>query len=585
MLCGRLSNVIQTTKILQSFNKDDVESFKQVLFSHLGVVDEVSFLRRVLLSLEPKLSNESIDTLNSKAQELSSHHPIVKENDCMSKLNSDVIEHLGKFLTKQESLSFGRINRCLYVETHKKSFILNRRESNYTDESRSDALFFNQDNLIEIFDGKRDSIMYNYPTKLGLEYIDDINTITTCLENDKNKALFNSVFYSLNKIEIYFQCFGLLPFIPVDYLFNSRFTNNDQKVNIAIDYTNGGSNVEEDMERLSQFGENYKNYLESNCNKDNKNIRKINELSIICIDDNQTIQLLFNALNKNFQMLNINNCNFKMKTMTEFDNIFHCELKSLEMRLPDSDLFSNLLMKRVRDNNSNDDTNNTSEYDLQTLTIDRNPNILAIMSGLYNKNVLNNLTRLNLILENISDKNSNLFLKALNNKNINTNTNTKNNKNKNNNNKNNNDNDGLNWLGQLIDSNCHHIECPKKFKYLYWKYVISIYDNDDGLNELKQFDDQISVLSHISPNAGFEIEIEIKFWVVLYKTRRKNNNNNADNDIVETEYDITDNNIVLIMNKNANQGKKQIISIVNWLKKYMQSLYGTASKTFFVRYQ
>ena len=47
-------------------------------------------------------------------------------NDPLSQLNSDIIDYFGTFLTKQESIEFGYLNKQLYIETQKQSYLLKR---------------------------------------------------------------------------------------------------------------------------------------------------------------------------------------------------------------------------------------------------------------------------------------------------------------------------------------------------------------------------------------------------------------------------------------------------------------------------
>ena len=49
--------------------------------------------------------------------------------DPLSSLNSDIIDHIGAFLTKKASIEFGYVNKQLYIETRKLSYILAVRRS------------------------------------------------------------------------------------------------------------------------------------------------------------------------------------------------------------------------------------------------------------------------------------------------------------------------------------------------------------------------------------------------------------------------------------------------------------------------
>ena len=91
-----MGKTLSINKHLDRFSKDDINAFQETLYQELTCENDTKFLQKVL-ALITKLSHESIDRLYNKAHQLSCKYPIKKENDLLSNMSSNVIEHLGKF--------------------------------------------------------------------------------------------------------------------------------------------------------------------------------------------------------------------------------------------------------------------------------------------------------------------------------------------------------------------------------------------------------------------------------------------------------------------------------------------------------
>ena len=89
------------------------------------------------------LSNKSTIIIKNKAMEIADSQTIInnenkssrttiykyvqeKYKDSFCDLNSDIIDYIGSFLTKHESIEFGYLNKQLYIETQKLSYLLQR---------------------------------------------------------------------------------------------------------------------------------------------------------------------------------------------------------------------------------------------------------------------------------------------------------------------------------------------------------------------------------------------------------------------------------------------------------------------------
>ena len=153
---SQLSNIIATTRLVHHFSQPNLDVLKSCIFKQLGCHNEANFLCKSLLSLSKTMTLEATATIKNKAMELadlqsiqqsldhdnkitnnnasnhkSNHitlhkHIQQQHNDPLSQLDSDTIDHLGTFLLKKESVEFGYLNKQLFIETQKHSYLLKR---------------------------------------------------------------------------------------------------------------------------------------------------------------------------------------------------------------------------------------------------------------------------------------------------------------------------------------------------------------------------------------------------------------------------------------------------------------------------
>ena len=209
-----LSNIISATRLLPHFSSQNINLMKSCIFEQLGCENESQFICKSLQSLYKQMSHESTSIIKNKAMEISDSQLIVdhddmynKKNNCnsnnvpgtiasnhritvhkyvqqqysdrLSKLNSDLINNLGSFLSKQKSIEFGYLNK------QKQSYLLKRcKDKLMLDDNRINNLFWSQ------------SIPYNYylPNILHLGFID------LKLENMLKIGYFNNFFRGLNTL-------------------------------------------------------------------------------------------------------------------------------------------------------------------------------------------------------------------------------------------------------------------------------------------------------------------------------------------------------------------------------------------------
>ena len=150
---GPLSNILAATRLLPHFSQQNLHEMKSCIFEQLGCKNEYDFISKALNAFYKTMSVESTSIIKAKAIEIADSQSIeesmelkqslinsdkssdkrgketcnnhvtvykhiqVQYRDPLSQLHSDIIDYLGTFLTKQESIHFGYLNKQLYIET------------------------------------------------------------------------------------------------------------------------------------------------------------------------------------------------------------------------------------------------------------------------------------------------------------------------------------------------------------------------------------------------------------------------------------------------------------------------------------
>ena len=112
-------------------------------------------------------------TLKQEAIKLAEQHPSnINDNisvykkmqqqytDILSNLHSDIVDYLGTFLDKQQSIELGYLNKQLYIETQKTSYLLKRD---------NDKPFVIDDFVVDRFFWKQtNTFPYSLPKKIHI---------------------------------------------------------------------------------------------------------------------------------------------------------------------------------------------------------------------------------------------------------------------------------------------------------------------------------------------------------------------------------------------------------------------------------
>ena len=244
---SNFANVLITTRLLPYFNFDNVATIKSCILEELGCQDDKEFLCKILTMIYGSLSNKSTTIIKNKAIEIADSQPLTsssssscsnrkgtthsndggellapgkasaksiykyveeKYNDLLSNLNGNVVDHIGSFLTKQESISFGYLNKQLYIETQKLSYLLRRCKD--TDDKNPFTL--NADSASKLLWPVSSAYSYSFPMHLSVGHNSQFYN-----RYSWNKILkqdfFNNFFSRLNCL----QCTSLemIGYIPI----------------------------------------------------------------------------------------------------------------------------------------------------------------------------------------------------------------------------------------------------------------------------------------------------------------------------------------------------------------------------------
>ena len=215
---SRLSNIISVTRLLPHFSPENVDVMKSCIFEQLECENESQFLCKALQSLCKTLSIESLSTIKNKAIQIADSQHITRfkddnlvtvykyvqqrYNDPFSRLHSDIIDYFGTFLSKRQSIEFGYLNKQLYIETQKHSYLIKR--------CNDQCLDLNDGHLYRIISNNSDGFDYSFGSDLTLSINKPYNV--------SNISCFNNFFTRLSTI----KCFSLtsLSYIPIDMLLN-----------------------------------------------------------------------------------------------------------------------------------------------------------------------------------------------------------------------------------------------------------------------------------------------------------------------------------------------------------------------------
>ena len=317
---SNFANVLLTTRVLPYLSSENLEQIKSCIVAEFGCKNEAEFLSKILKEMYWSLSNKSIKTIKDKAIQLADSQPMIMAvktksqddendhdhdntsinnsktvcrcieetyNDALSCLSSDIIDCIGSFLTKPESIELGYLNKQLYIETQKLSYLLKRCKDNTTRQ----PLILNDTLFNQLLLPVNNSYNYNFPTHLCIDIYEKNINIATQTKNGNNnnnnnnknnkyglnkmmhhQELFPNFFLRLNYLSC--QTLESLIHIPIEILFNKK--SNFYENNESRDYIKKFS-IETDLVDENDYKQEieilYQRFLQYK--KDNDETRKI----------------------------------------------------------------------------------------------------------------------------------------------------------------------------------------------------------------------------------------------------------------------------------------------------------------------
>ena len=226
---SRLSNIISIHRLLPHFSAENVDVMKSCIFEQLECDNESQFLCKALQSLCKTLSIESTSIIQERAIRIADSQNITQSNannritvykyiqqqcnDPFSQLHSDIIDYFGAFLSKKQSIEFGYLNKQLYIETQKHSYLIKRCN----------------DKCLNLTNSHLDRMIWQHNDGFDYAFGKDL-TLSMDKEFHVSKIVsFNNFFGRISSLKCcHFSC---LSYIPVDMLFNS--THNYYQDDIA----------------------------------------------------------------------------------------------------------------------------------------------------------------------------------------------------------------------------------------------------------------------------------------------------------------------------------------------------------------
>ena len=299
------ANVFEMTRLVKHFNDDNADSFTRCLMEQLHCENKGEYVCQVIKCISCLLSDESVDILRNKAIliaqeqifEINSQTKDKKGDisiteskqkqsvfkwvqshyrDRLSKLPSSIIDHMASYLDKKQSTEFGYLNKQLYIESQKQSYLIKRSREN-------DRFFRITSNVLDRFFWKQTNpFAYSTPYYLRVgtydrnndyndykAYNDDIvsriNDPETAGKFIAKRALFTSDWFTntlkrVKKIE--FVWLSCLQYISIPVLFGINNNNNNGK-----DYGYNQNNMIDCMEFcINQRDDIRLRYINSFCN-------------------------------------------------------------------------------------------------------------------------------------------------------------------------------------------------------------------------------------------------------------------------------------------------------------------------------
>ena len=342
--CG---NIAVITRLVREFSQDSLQAFKKDVLEQLDCSNESQFICKALIALSSKLTPETSGILKQSATNIaekqhSSKYPslslhkviqkrLYKNNDRLSQLPSDIIDNIGSYLPKRESVEFGYLNQQLYIETQKKSYLLKRWHNNST------PLNITRHKLTGLLLPETNSFAYSMPYKIVLGRLDYDRNRQILFRRAISSSWFNSLFITARNLTFNQDW---LPYIPIHTLFDKTHKNNIYTLQIG---NHNDNSKDEDIfwNKFSRFG----------------NTRMIDKLRMDADKyglNRKNIPRALRCLAPFSYHIKLIGC-ITFGTINEMKCVFHSQLQSIEVNSDTKIRFSRSIPCICGNENSDDD--------------------------------------------------------------------------------------------------------------------------------------------------------------------------------------------------------------------------------------
>ena len=345
--------IFSITRLLCLFDDSNVKNFKKMLINRLGCDTERQLLCKVVRLLSQTMTNESLtmlknDTIKLAEQQISKTNPKLsiyqeiqlQHRDQFCRLHSDLIDYFGTFLDKKQSIEFGYLNKQLYIETQKQSYLLNRSNDDPVciGNVASERFFWKETNPFA-YSCPKDLVICAAPGVAGLY----------------SSVWYQGIFSHLNS----FRCHDIRYFstIPIEKFFSNQGSVPRPDIKIIereVDYDLICYKIECSAEELAlnaehvmQFEEHFNNYSKDSCDSDISKLRNIEQL--ILRGESHTNSTLLFALGPLSRHIAISNMDIEIDDVSKFKKIFNTNVQSLEVSSTATIIFSKKLKKKLEE--------------------------------------------------------------------------------------------------------------------------------------------------------------------------------------------------------------------------------------------
>ena len=372
---SKLSNIIATTRLLPFFSTQHVSQIKSCIFEQLGCQNESQFLCKVLQSLYKNMSVESTSIIKNTTFTIADSqvmpqsmtqtrnnninigdtkkaictnnnritiykHIQQQYTDPLSKLHSDIIDYFGSFLSKRQSIEFGYLNKQLFIETQKHSYLLKR--------CKDPPLIINDRRARNLIMTRAIPFSYYFPNSLEL----DLHGDSKWYHWRKEMSGYQNCFRGLNILDC--RSFLSLSVIPCEMLCN---TTQHQIKKFKIDAIIGKKShqhVETFCQRLNEHKNNIISSGGTVCNIEEFELNWFTHHAKMT-RQKKIIKQLILACGSFSQSIRLNDVLMTINTIQDLKTIFHPNMKNLHFQGE-----SSFTINMVKPNITNNDGSHTS---------------------------------------------------------------------------------------------------------------------------------------------------------------------------------------------------------------------------------